>query len=253
MVWRRPTASIALFGAYLLFMWMFFATEAFKADLWNAYESGVLTVDQLEHGLRLGSAWRHGMVGDWPVFMPGFFVLSFALVWWSAQRSVRRGWPEVLGLLLTASICGAALTHYGQALLSALLERDIGIALNGAAPGWDRLGVATGLLTACAWTLCVLLGLSAIELKQPQIMLLALIPYAVLYVARPGAADELNDEWARRIVLGEPAALLTLALIPTAILGVFWIVRRRCSRRGASDRASAHARRPALMRAREEK
>jgi hypothetical protein len=222
---RRLGATVFLFWAYLLFMWMFFTTEAFKNDVLLAHRSGVLNAEQLKHGLRLGSAWRHGMAGGWPVFLPGFFLLSLALVWWSNGRSGRGRWIEAGGLLLGATICAVALTRYGQAVLANLFERDLGVVLAGAVLDLKNLGVGPALLTAGAWTSCMLLAVHAIELRRPRIMLLALIPYAALYVARPGAAEQLNREWAGRVMLGEPAAILTLALIPVMAVGIFWAAR----------------------------
>src|SRR5262245_47111812 len=98
------TASLALV-ACTLFLWMFFAASTLErtADLGGI--SGPPGRDARAVAYEFAAKWRHGMAGNSPIYMPGFFAAAVALWFWSAGKSLLRVIAEGASLISAASLC----------------------------------------------------------------------------------------------------------------------------------------------------
>lgn len=225
----RWGSALLLGGAYLLFMWMFLATEGFWSTVQWQLRMGGTTAPQLELAMRFGAAWRHGMEGGWPLFMPGFFALTIALVLWSWQRSwLIMVWEGAL-LLGVATGSAVALAPFGSRLVTSVFARELGVATIPIHFTLSWTDVATGLMTAGCWTLFILLLVRAIEQRSVRLVLLGLLPYAALY-SRWQDGQVLASEWTMRALRGDDLAVLSLVMIP---LTAVWIVHTVRGRRSA--------------------
>src|SRR6185436_12721389 len=98
------TGSFALVSC-TLFLWMFFAAATLErtADL-----GGILAppgYDARAVAYEFAARWRHGMAGNSPIYMPGFFAAAIALWFWSAGKSLSRILLEGSLLISAASVC----------------------------------------------------------------------------------------------------------------------------------------------------
>jgi hypothetical protein len=227
---------LAVFTAYLVFMWTFFTTEAFVHAVEALVDTRAITAARGDGARYYGYAWRHGMEGRWPVFMPGFFLLSLALVWWCRWQRPLRLAGEAGMLLGAASVCAAIGMYPGATLLADGFARNTGVELGALAVyrPWGRM--ATGMMTAGAWTLFIVLLVRGIERRELRLVLLAALPYVALY-SRWQDAEVLVNEWSTRLIDGDMLAIVSSLLIPIVTAIVVWRVRRR--RRDAVSRSDA--------------
>ncbi len=212
-------------AGYFLFLWTFFATEGFKYSIKVAESQGILTAELKEVALRFGTAWRHGMEGQWPIYMPGFFVLSVALVSWCRGRSLQLIFWETAFLLPLAAMVAIALGPLGSRILMDTFQHEFGL---GTLPlmfkvSWSRIG--TALLTIGCWILFVVTLVRASELRKPRLMLLPVMAFAGLHLVRFGEAGALTRTWAERVLLGDRIAILSLLMIPLVASALVWLIR----------------------------
>ena len=77
----------ALAASFFLFMWMFFASKALERTAAGGRFVAVGGVDMSAAADEYAYLWRHGMVGGWPLFVPGFFAVAVAVVVWSRGQT----------------------------------------------------------------------------------------------------------------------------------------------------------------------
>src|SRR5205085_5367591 len=77
---------LALALADALFLWMFLSVAGIDAAGNTLVATGH---PDLGHAIHVFAAdWRHGLNGHSPLYMPGFFVLTPAVWYWSGKQSV---------------------------------------------------------------------------------------------------------------------------------------------------------------------
>src|ERR1700752_1928845 len=98
------TASFALV-ACTLFLWMFFAASTLERTADVGGISGPPGRNARAVAYEFAAKWRHGMAGNSPIYMPGFFAAAVALWFWSAGKSLLRIVAEGAILKNAASLC----------------------------------------------------------------------------------------------------------------------------------------------------
>src|SRR6266542_1830782 len=118
------TPALALWAALCFFLWMFLAAKSLERTaaagrFLSADGSGAVALAE-----RYSLEWRHGMVGDWPLYAPGLFAVAIAAVLWSLGRTSRglivQGGPALLLALIAAKL----LAPLGTRWLIPSFERD---------------------------------------------------------------------------------------------------------------------------------
>jgi hypothetical protein len=211
---RNFMSFTALVAADCLFLWMFFAADKVAASTGEA---------------RVAAEWRHGMAGGWPFYMPGFFGLTLAIAWWWRGRTWRRRVIEWTAAFAIAGGVAVMLMPLGVALMLNLLSEPaatVEMATTDAAP-WSIL--FRGAFTVAAWSWFIGLGLHAIDRRRPIALVGALPSFLALHIARSGEAGSLVHAWFERSRTGDPAAWLTLILVPLTGWAVFEIARREAT------------------------
>src|SRR5687768_10596337 len=83
------TFTLAL-AACTFFLWMFSAA----ATLEHTAELGGISAstgrDAHAIAYEFAARWRHGMAGNSPLYMPGFFVVAIATWFWCAGKNLMR-------------------------------------------------------------------------------------------------------------------------------------------------------------------
>src|SRR5687767_1308759 len=87
--------------ACAFFLWMFFAAATLERTAELGWISPSPGRDARAVAYDFAARWRHGMAGNSPIYMPGFFAVAIAMWFWSAGKSLRRTVAE--GLLLVAA------------------------------------------------------------------------------------------------------------------------------------------------------
>lgn len=199
----------ALVAADTFFLWMFFAAETIVAipEAMSASSRAVAV------------GWRHGMIGGWPFYVPGFFVLTMAVAWWSRNGNWRRLLLSRIAALAIASIVAAWLTPLATRWLEGLVVDQIGpVVLQAPVVTWPA--ALRGWFTVGAWSVFVGLSVFAVRHRRPVAILGAVPGFVALHLTRSGEAGELVQAWLSNARAGDVEAWLTLALIPSAAWGV---------------------------------
>lgn len=106
--------------AQTLFLWMFFSAARIEQTVRLGSCSHARGVrDDADRRARLefladrfAAQWRHGMAGNSPLYMPGFFALGVTTWLWSIGRPLRRLGGEALLIALIATPGGALLSRF---------------------------------------------------------------------------------------------------------------------------------------------
>src|SRR5262245_50841691 len=97
-------ASVFLFLAEALFLWMFLATEPLEllvdGGRLSASQNTDKNADLAAAAYQFAARWRHGMAGNAPLYMPGFFAVALTAWPWALRRSVAQMAVESAPLLL---------------------------------------------------------------------------------------------------------------------------------------------------------
>jgi hypothetical protein len=206
----------ALLGAASLFLWMFLAA----APLETLADTGGLTgrqgTDVVAEGYRVAADWRHGMAGNAPLYMPGFFALAVAAWFWAessrtpAMRLIAEGGMVLAGGHVVGWLCAG----FAAASVVAACERLAGLTVVDLWPVPPARAAAQGLYTAATWMVFVVACRRALARRSfgplacvpPMAILLALV--------RPWTADDFVALWIARATVGDPVALASAAAIP---------------------------------------
>jgi hypothetical protein len=214
----KSLSFATLIAADTFFLWMFFAAESVRAVA-TGREGASLELTTAASRM-VATEWRHGMIGGWPFYMPGFFALTMAIAWWSRNGTWRRLLLSRLSALTVASLVAAWLTPLATPWLERLLVDRIGPAMltTPLVVSWST--AARGWFTVGAWSVFVGLSVLAVQRRRPAAILGAVPGFVALHFTRSGEAGDLVQAWAVRAGGGEPEAWLTLALIPATAWGV---------------------------------
>ena len=100
--------AVLMLAAQSLFLWMFFSTYTLE----GMADAGALPVDRTT-AYRYAAEWRHGLAGDWPLFVPGFFAVAVATWFWAFGRSLRVLLPRLAGYIAAAAVLALLLSGAG--------------------------------------------------------------------------------------------------------------------------------------------
>jgi hypothetical protein len=215
---RRSSSLLALFSAASFFLWMFLAVAPIEA-LADAH--GLVDVagaDPLEQAYRFAADWRHGMAGNSPLYMPGFFALAGAAwVWSSASRkprTIRQLVWEGAGVLVGALAAAWTASHATGTIMVPVFERTAGVQVIAPWPDIPRRAILQGLCTAAAWMTVVVACRRALARRSVTPLLVIPPITIVLIMVRPWTVNDFVGLWLARAAAGEIVALGSLFAVP---------------------------------------
>ena len=190
---------LALVAADALFLWMFLSVAGIESA---SDMNGQFVAD-----------WRHGMAGNSPIYMPGFFALAPAAWYWTRPRPFVRLVGEGTAALLVGCAIAWHAAPVGQAASAAAFELRFGVSATEAqAPIWSATLVGAG--TAACWSIFVVTSRLALMLRTLRPLALVPLPYIVLVLSRPWSVDRLLAVWATHAAHGDEVAIGSLLAIP---------------------------------------
>jgi len=230
----RYGPALLFWAALCFFLWMFLAAEGLERTAMAGRFAGAREATAVEAADRYAYEWRHGMVGGWPIFIPGFFAVAIATVLWSRGRATRHlAWGALW--LVMALLAAELLAPLGTRWLVPSFEHDTGFVLQGSPSGATWSGALPGTLTVVSWVVLMVAAQASVSRRSIWPLLIPLLCYGALATLRPGALGDLVRPWVHALRLGDPVALVSTALIPVVTV-VLW---QYCNRHPAAELGSA--------------
>ena len=228
---RRDVAfAIPAFLACIFFLWMFFAAATLErtADLgWISAPAGR---DARPVAYEFAARWRHGMSGNSPLYMPGFFAVAIASWFWSDKKSVLRILLEGFTMLAMTAVCAAVLAPYAAGWIVSDFREQAGVNISRFATAGTWIAWAQGIYSLLAWTTVIIAPRWSIKLRSAKPLLVALMLYLILAFVRPWTVANITSQWLKETLDGEPTAVISFLLVPILSAFLAWVELRPESR-----------------------
>jgi len=207
------TAALALV-ACTLFLWMFFAAAALERTADLSAISAPPGQDARALAYEFAAAWRHGMAGNSPLYMPGFFAVAIAMWFWCDRRSVPRMLAEGAILMIAASVCAALLAPLAAPRILKGVAAQKGLVLSHAKSAGTWLASAQGIYSLLTWSSVIIASRLAVRLRSLKPLLIPLALNLVLAFVRPWTVANFTSQWLRQTLAGETIAVTSFLLVP---------------------------------------
>ena len=204
---------VALFVADTFFLWMFLAA----APLEGMADAGQFVPDTpsaRERAYAFAASWRHGMAGNSPLYMPGFFALALSVWFWLQPNDLRGLLLERLASLFAAAAFAWMLGPLGAGNALAAFSEATRTSWTGPIPRASVEAVAAGAYTALTWTSFV--AGSRLALARGSFVYLLPVPVLTvgLAIVRPWTVDDFAAFWIAQSAAGDVVATLSWLAIP---------------------------------------
>lgn len=226
--WTILTA-IAVLAADAFFLVMFLAA----APVERLSDAGLVVTpsgqSSAEAAYAYAAQWRHGMAGNSPLYMPGFFAAAAALWFWSMGKTLRRVVLERTALLAAGLLLAFLLAPPLSRTALRSFQADTGAVLTGFQE--SSLGVASfqGAYTLIAWSTVVIGSRLAIQRRTLWPLSVAVVANVILALVRPWTMDDFSEYWWRKTVAGDPIAVVSsgLVFVMATVLALTELARER--------------------------
>src|SRR5690242_17501932 len=174
---RRDVAfatSVFALMASIFFLWMFFAAATLErtADLgWISASAGR---DARSVAYEFAARWRHGMSGNSPLYMPGFFAVAIASWFWCNKKTLQRIVSEGFAIMAVAAVCAAVLAPYAAAPIVSDFSEQAGVNISRFSTVGTWTSWAQGVYSLLTWTTVIIASRWSIKLRSPKPLLMPL-------------------------------------------------------------------------------
>lgn len=210
-------AIVLLLAAETLFLWMFFAADNVSRLGLHGRVSGGAGPQLTIEASRFAAQWKHGMAGNSPLYMPGFFAVGFMLWVWAVGRPLRQLAAEWTVLTAAASVIAAGLAPLGGACAVRAFERAFAVDVVGPPPGFSPESVALSLFTLFTWTVTIVGLQVAIGRRSLAPLAAPALLYVLMLEMRPWALNDFTTQWIADLSRGNPVAVMSLVAIPVLL------------------------------------
>ena len=211
----RWGSLVFLVVSQTLFLWMFLSADPLE-QLADRYGSRADTVMQFT------AQWRHGMAGNSPLYLPGFFMTAAAV--WIYARGQPRAVAHAGGVAVAAVIaCGAAaaLAPWGAEAVVRAFHSRMSSLVPSSIPRASLYAAMIGGYTLLTWTTVVTCARTSLVRRSFTPLLLPAALTAGLILVRPFTADDFTRHWAVEVLAGDLVAwvsLLSVIALATALV-----------------------------------
>jgi hypothetical protein len=216
------TFTLALV-ACTFFLWMFFAAATLEQTAAVGGISGSPGRDAHAVAYEFAAKWRHGMSGNSPVYMPGFFAVAIAMWFWCAGKGLSRMLAEGLPLLGAAAVCAALLAPYAAPRILSDFVAQEGFSVSRASSSGTWIASAQGVYSLLTWSTVIIASRWSIRLRSPTPLLVPLGLNLILALVRPWTVADFTSRWFRQTLDGEPAAVISFLLVPMISAFLAWV------------------------------
>ncbi len=219
--------AVLLLGAQILFLWMFFSAESIEQLAVNDQVSGSRGPDIGFVASRFAARWKHGMAGNSPLYMPGFFAVGILTWLWTLGRPVWRVIPEWFVITAIAASIAACLAPFGAVRAVHSFVVFSGFTYSGSVPGFTLAGTAVSLYTLFTWCTGIYCVQLAITRRSMMPMGFPIVLNFLLLRLRPWAINNYTTQWTADVMSGQPVAIFSLLAVPaSAFLLIVYQLRR---------------------------
>lgn len=207
-------ATALVLVAFTLFLWMFFAAATLErtADLGGV--SAPAGEDARAVAYEFAAKWRHGMAGNSPIYMPGFFAVAIAVWFWCAGRSVQRMLAEGAILIIAASVCAALLAPFAAPRVTNAFVTQVGFTVSRVTSSGTWVASAQGVYSLLTWSIGIIAVRLSIRLRSLKPLLIPLVLNLVLALVRPWTVADFTSLWVKQALEGETVAVISFLLVP---------------------------------------
>jgi hypothetical protein len=207
------TATFALV-ACTLFLWMFFAAASLERTAELGGISAPLGQDARAVAYEFAAKWRHGMAGNSPIYMPGFFAAAIAMWFWCDRKSLPRMLLEGTVLFIAASVFAAVLAPLAaQRILRSFVVQE-GFNVTNLESSGTWLASAQGVYSLLTWSTVVIASRLSVRLRSFKPLLIPLSLNLVLAFLRPWTVADFTSRWMKQTLAGETVAVISFLLAP---------------------------------------
>jgi hypothetical protein len=233
------TSTFALL-ACSFFLWMFFAAATLEYTADMGWISAAPGRDARTLAYEFAAKWRHGMAGNSPLYMPGFFAVAIAIWFWCADKTWPRMLAEGFTLLGASAVCATVLAPYAAPRILSDFVAQEGVSVSQSSSSWTGIASAQGVYSLLTWSTGVIAARWSIRLRTLKPLLIPLGLNIVLALVRPWTVADFTSRWFRQALNGEPVAVISFLLVPMISAFLAWVELRPTRKKtmGAQNRAS---------------
>jgi hypothetical protein len=227
------TTALALV-ACILFLWMFFAASTLER---TAELGGISTPsgqDARADAYEFAARWRHGMAGNSPLYMPGFFAVAVVIWFWCAGRSFTRMLGEGAILISVASVCAALLAPLAAPRILNDFTAQEGFTVFHATSSGTWVASAQGVYSLLTWSTVIIASRFSIRLRSLKPLLIPLVLNIILAFVRPWTVADFTSRWVRQTLDGETTATISFLLVPILSGFMAWVELRSPRKKAAT-------------------
>lgn len=200
----RWGSLVFLFVSQTLFLWMFLSADPLE-QLANGYGS------RTDAAMQFAAQWRHGMAGNSPLYLPGFFMTAAAV--WIYARGQPTAIAHAAGVAVAAVVAfgaAAALSPWGAEAVVRAFHSKMSSPAPSSIPSASLHAAMIGGYTLLTWSTFVTCARTALVRRSLSALLLPAALTVGLVLVRPFTADDFTSHWAVQVVEGDSVAWLSL-------------------------------------------
>lgn len=223
---RRDVAlatSAFMLVTCIFFLWMFFAAATLERTANLSFISAPAGQDARSMAYEFAARWRHGMSGNSPLYMPGFFAVAIASWFWGNKKSLLRMLLEGFILLAVATVCAAVLAPYAAARIVSDFSEQTGVSISQISTAGTWTSWAQGVYSLLTWTTVIIASRWSIRLRSPKPLLVPLVLNLVLAFVRPWTVADFTSLWLKETLAGELTAVISFLLVPVLSAFLAWV------------------------------
>jgi hypothetical protein len=159
--------------------------------------------------------------------MPGFFAVAMACWFWCNKKSLLRIISEGFTLLAAAAVFAAVLAPFAAVWIVSDFSEQAGVSISQFSTAGTWIAWAQGIYSLLTWTTVIIASRWSIKLRSPKPLLIPLVLNFVLAFVRPWTVADFTSQWVKEALDGEPAAVISLLLVPILSAFLAWVELRR--------------------------
>ena len=212
--------------ACVFFLWMFFAAATLEHTAELGWISSSPDRDARAVAYEFAARWRHGMAGNSPIYMPGFFAVAIAVWFWCAGKTLRRMVVEGFLLLGGAAVCATILAPYTAPRILLHFVGQEGLSVSRAPAPGTWVAWAQGVYSLLTWSTLIVASRWSIKLKSFKPLMVPLVLNLILAFVRPWTVADFTSQWVTQALEGQPVAVFSFVLIPILSAFMAWVELR---------------------------
>jgi hypothetical protein len=207
--------AMLFFLAEVIFLTTFLAAEPLEilADTGQ--------IQARETAYLYASRWRHGMTGNWPMYMPGFFAVALTVWFWALRRNLRQVLREGLGLTAAALVVAMLIQPFGADAVARQFQSETSLVLEHVPelPSNTAIGVFRSVYTLVTFAVGIVSIQIAIGRRTLRPLAVPFVMNLILASIRPWTVGDFTSHWMQQVMDLSPVANFSLlAAISAAVL-----------------------------------